>query len=192
MRPWRPGALAVNFGLPLGGCGATAHSSSTPRVETSPLPHPSPTPVISPTALAPTSCSTSHLRACLANGPGAAGNVTCSRKFQNVSQVGWILFGNPGVSLVAGASGPQLGAAATFVNHSQSMTVTLQPGATVSANPEIGEAGNFPQNSCDEAPSVSLRVYPPGQTASFFIGQSGLRAHRDSGTRPLQVGPVTG
>ncbi len=196
MRPWSLGAVALTLGMLLAACGATPHSSPTPRVKTSPLPSPSPsqspTPASSPTASATTGCSTSQLKASLANGQGAAGSVIYSLQFQNVGQVSCTLFGNPGVSLVASASGPQLGAAATFVNHSQAVTVTLQPGATVSATLEIAEAGNFPQSACDEAPAAGLRVYPPGQTVSLFVGQSGLQACRDSGAQLLQVGPVTG
>jgi hypothetical protein len=128
----------------------------------------------------------------LANGQGAAGSVIYSLQFQNTGPSSCTLFGNPGVSLVASQSGPQLGAAATFVNHSQAVTVTLAPGATASASLQIAEAGNFPQSSCDEAPAAGLLVYPPGQTRSLFVAQSGLQACRDAGAQLLQVGPVTG
>ena len=196
MRRWVPGAGALIFGLLLTACGATPHPSPSPRVSSSPLPSPSasqsPTPESSPTAAGDTSCATSQLQATLTNGQGAAGSVFYSLQFQNVGQSSCTLFGNPGVSLVASPTGPQLGAAATFVNHSEAVTVTLQPGATATATLQIAEAGNFPQSSCDEATAAGLRVYPPGQTASLFVAQSGLQACRDSSAQLLQVGPVTG
>ena len=196
MRPWGLGAVALTLAMPLAACAATPRPSPTPRVSSSPLPSPtpsqSPTPQSSPTTAGETSCATSQLRATLTNAQGAAGSIFYSLQFQNVGQPSCTLFGNPGVSLVASASGPQLGAAATFVDHSQAVTVTLQPGATATATLQIAEAGNFPQSSCDEAPAAGLRVYPPGQTASLFVVQSGLQACRDSSAQLLQVGPVTG
>ncbi len=196
MKFWDLRAAALTLGLMLAACGATPYSSPTPRGSSSPLPSPSasqsPTPQSSPTSSALTGCSTSQLKASLANGQGAAGSVIYSLQFQNVGQVSCTLFGNPGVSLVASQAGTQLGAAATFVNHSQAVTVTLLPGATASAALQIAEAGNFPESSCDEAPAAGLRVYPPGQTASLFVAHSGLQACRDSGAQLLQVGPVTG
>ena len=196
MRPWSLGAAGLVLGLLLAACGAAPHPSPTPRAYSfpprSPSPSQSPTPLSSPTTASGTSCATSQLRVTLANGQGAAGSVIYSLQFQNVGQSSCTLFGNPGVSLVASQSGPQLGAAATFVNRSQAVTVTLAPGATASAALQIAEAANFPQSSCDEAPAAGLRVYPPGQTASLFVAQSGLQACRDSGAQLLQVGPVTG
>ena len=196
MRRWIPGAGALILGLLLTACGTTPHPSPSPRVSSSPLPSPSasqsPTPESSPTTAGDTSCATSQLQATLTNGQGAAGSVFYSLQFQNVGQSSCTLFGNPGVSLVASPTGPQLGAAATFVNHSEAVTVTLQPGATASATLQIAEAGNYPQSSCNETPAAGLRVYPPGQTASLFVSQSGLQACRDSSAQLLQVGPVTG
>ena len=196
MRTWNLGAVALALGLLLAACGATPHPSPTPRVSTTPLPSPSPsqspTPQSSPTTTSEASCATSQLRVTLGNGQGAAGSVIYSLQFQNTGQSACTLFGNPGVSLVASQSGPQLGAAATFVNHSQAATVNLAPGATASAALQIVDAGNFPESSCDETPAAGLLVYPPGQTASLFVAQGGLRACRDSGAQLLQVGPVTG
>ena len=196
MRRWIPGAGALILGLLLTACGTTPHPSPSPRVSSSPLPSPSasqsPTPEASPSAAGATSCATSQLQATLTNGQGAAGSIIYSLQFQNVGQSSCTLFGNPGVSLVASQSGPQLGAAAIFVNHSEAVTVTLHPGATASATLQIAEAGNYPQSSCNEAPAAGLRVYPPGQTASLFVSQSGLQACRDSSAQLLQVGPVTG
>jgi hypothetical protein len=194
MRNWSLGAGGLALGLLLAACGAASHPSPSPTVPSTPLPSPtqSPTPPSSPTTASATSCSTSQLQVTLANGQGAAGSVIYSLQFQNTGPSSCTLFGNPGVSLVASQSGPQLGAAATFVNHSQAVTVTLAPGATASASLQIAEAGNFPQSSCDEAPAAGLRVYPPGQTRSLFVAQSGLQACRDAGAQLLQVGPVTG
>lgn len=196
MRPWSPVLAAVVLALALAACGTPPRPSPTPRVSSSPLPSPtpslSPAPANSPTTAAEVSCATSQLQATLTNGQGAAGSVIYSLQFQNVGHSSCTLFGNPGVSLVAGPAGPQLGAAAIFVNHSEAVTVTLQPGDFASATLQIAEAGNFPQSSCDETPAAGLRVYPPGQTASLFVPQNGLQACRDSGAQLLQVGPVAG
>lgn len=200
MSSWIGGAAAIAMGLVLCACGvapkpAPAHQPAghpSPSASAGASPSASPAPTSSPSPAALTSCSTSQLAASLTNGQGAAGSMIYSLEFQNVSQVTCTLFGNPGVSLVTGSAGVQLGAAATFVNHATATTVTLAPNARAGAALQIAEAQNYPASLCDQTPAQGLRVYPPGQTAALFVAASGLVGCRDVDAQLLQVGPVTG
>lgn len=200
MRCWKGGAAVVTMGLLLCACGNSTRpgsgSTPTPTTSQSPgassTPSPSPEASSSPSTTALASCATSQLAGSLSYGQGAAGSVIYSLLLQNVSSASCTLFGNPGVSLVTGSAGVQVGAAATFVNSSSATTVTLAPNAKAAAVLQIAEAGNFPATSCDQTAARGLRVYPPGQTAALFVAASGLVGCRDSGAKLLQVGPVTG
>ncbi len=197
MRPGIGGAAAVALGLALCACSNSGLPASSPTAPTTSPPAAS---SASPTPEAPSPnpsaalarCTTAHLAGSLINGEGAAGSIIYSLEFQNVGPSSCTLFGNPGVSLVTGSAMVQLGAAATFVNQSTATTVTLAPNSRAGAVLQIAEAQNFPVNSCDPAPALGLRVYPPGETAALFVPASGLVGCRNPGAQLLQVGPVTG
>ncbi|HVB13166.1 MAG TPA: DUF4232 domain-containing protein [Candidatus Dormibacteraeota bacterium] len=201
MRSLVGGTTVVALGLFLCACGNSPRPSPSPTAPT-PTSSQSPAAAASPSATsqspsAPSttalaSCSTAQLVGSLTSGEGAAGSVIYSLELQNVSSVSCTLFGNPGVSLVTGSAGIQLGAAASFVNRSAATRVTLAPNAKAGAILQIVEAGNFPASACDQTAAVGLRVYPPGQTAALFIQARGLEGCRDAGAQLLQVGPVTG
>jgi len=198
-----PAAAAVlAMGLLLAACGSSAsHRPSPSPSSASPgsIPPPTSSPTSSPSATpsptpaqsgSPTACSTGQLTAALTNGEGAAGSVIYGLEFKNTSTNPCTLYGNPGVSMVAGADGTQIGASATFVNRAAAKTVTLQPGQQVTATLQIAEALNYPSSKCDITPALGLRVYPPGQTAALFISDSHLQGCRDATAKLMQVGPV--
>jgi hypothetical protein len=202
MRGTLAAAAVVALGLLLAACGSTAShrpspspSSATPGSTAPPTssPTPSPTTSANPTPAqsgSPTACATDQLSAALSNGEGAAGSVIFALEFKNTSATPCTLYGNPGVSMVAGADGTQIGAAATFVNRSAATTVTLQPGQQVAASLQIAEALNYPSSDCDVTSVLGLRVYPPGQTAALFISDSHLQGCRDASAKLMRVGPV--
>ncbi|MHB1501379.1 MAG: DUF4232 domain-containing protein [Candidatus Dormibacteria bacterium] len=196
MRGSLAGSMVLALGLLLAACGnATPSATPTPRTSspgTGSSPSPSPANV-SPSPSNPSvlvACSTSQLVASLANGQGAAGSIIYDLEFKNVSSTSCTLYGNPGVSMVAGSAGSQVGAAAVFVNQSSATTVTLPSGGSANALLQVAQAGNYPSSSCGITSVAGLRVYPPGQTAALFIPQKGLQGCRDSKALLLQVGPV--
>ncbi len=201
MRGSLAGSMVVALGLLLAACGnATPSATPTPRTSSpgtgsgSSTASPSPSPTnASPSPSNPSvvaACSTSQLVGSLANGQGAAGSIIYDLDFTNVSSTSCTLYGNPGVSMVAGSGGAQVGAAAVFVNRNSATTVTIPPGGHASALLQIAQAGNYPSSSCGITSVAGLRVYPPGQTAALFISHSGLQGCRDSKALLLQVGPV--
>lgn len=187
------------LGILMAACGSVTPARHAPTFPPTHAPSPSPTasagvtgsasPTPSPGS-AVASCTTSDLTAALANGEGAAGSVIYDLKFKNVSSSSCTLFGNPGVSMVAGPAGAQVGAAATFVNRASATTVPLAPGQSASAILQIVQAGNYPAASCGLETVAGLRVYPPGQTAAIFIPARNLQGCRDAGAKLMQVGPI--
>ncbi|GAB3607075.1 hypothetical protein GCM10027413_24840 [Conyzicola nivalis] len=87
------------------------------------------------------------------------------------------LQGWPGVSLVGGGNGTQLGAAADFDRSDPAAhpTVHLSPGGSASAQLTIRDAANFPADKCGAAQADGLRVYPPGSKASIFIADPDIQ-----------------
>ncbi len=195
-----PAALMVAaLGLLMAACGSATPARHAPT--SAPTHVPSPSPTASPGATATTSptpspaaalasCTTTDLSGALANGEWAAGSIIYDLTFKNVSSTSCTLFGNPGVSMVAGSAGTQVGAAATFVNSASATTVTLTPGQSASAVLQVAQAGNYPSSSCGIETVAGLRVYPPGETASIFIPVHNLQGCRDSNAKLMQVGPI--
>ena len=82
------------------------------------------------------------------------------------------MYGFPGVSLVTGQNGSQIGAPAQRSTNSAKVTVTLAAHATAHAWLQIAEAGNYPASSCHVANANWLKIYPPGNTAAAYVGHS--------------------
>jgi hypothetical protein len=199
MRSLAAAFTVAALGTLLAACGTT----TTPRHDPTQAPTPQSSPSSSPTAppsptatSSPTpaqtlaSCTTADLTGAAVNEQGAAGSIFFDLKFTNVGSASCTLFGNPGVSMVAGSQGAQVGAAATFVNRSSATTMTLAPGGSAIAILQVAEAGNFPDSACGLETVAGLRVYPPGQTAALFLPVKGLQGCRDSSAKLMQVGPV--
>ncbi len=75
------------------------------------------------------------------------------------------LQGYPGVSLVAGTEGAQLGAPAQRTPGPEGL-VTLAPGAKAVALVQLTQAANVP--GCGVTPAAGFRIYLPGDTAAQF------------------------
>ena len=80
-----------------------------------------------------------------------------------------VVEGFPGVSLVTGTQGQQLGAPATRTSGTSSL-ITLAPGAKASAPLSLAQAANFPD--CGVTLAMGFRVYLPDDTAAQFSEQS--------------------
>jgi len=101
------------------------------------------------------------------NGNGAAGTIFFKLQFTNLSGHRCTVRGYPGVS-AANPSGraiaPGAGRSGTPAH-----TVTLNNGATATANLGIVEAGNFSPRFCGPATAAGLRVFAPGATLAKFV-----------------------
>lgn len=114
-------------------------------------------------------CPTSALDVWLdTNGNGAAGSIFYHLQFTNLSRRSCTLRGYPGVAAVD-LSGRQVGSRGIREVSGRSRTVTLRPGATVSAVLRIVEAGAIPSSSCREVTAAGVRVAPPGQRGTRMV-----------------------
>jgi hypothetical protein len=117
-------------------------------------------------------CTTSVLRAALADTEGAAGSVVGDLVFTNTGPRPCELRGFPGVSYVTGDAGTQVGPAAEMVGE-RGPQVVLAPGGTAAAPVQLVQVANFDAAVCRPEPVRGLRVYPPGDTTSLFVPAPG-------------------
>ncbi|MGH3470351.1 MAG: DUF4232 domain-containing protein, partial [Thermocrispum sp.] len=105
----------------------------------------------------------------------------------NKSGSACVIQGFPGVSFVAGNDGHQVGAAA-YRDGAKGSPVTLKPGATAYAAVGFTQVRNFDPADCKPTPVRGLRVYPPQETESMFLRNSGTGcANADLGDNQLKV-----
>ncbi|MEC3992190.1 DUF4232 domain-containing protein [Actinacidiphila sp. DG2A-62] len=107
-------------------------------------------------------CATSQLTAELGGGDAGAGNLYRYLVLTNHGSASCHVNGYPGLSLLDG-SGKQIGVPATRDERAH-QEVVLAPGG--SASDTVHTANQ--QGGC-QTPSVRLRIYPPGNTASLTI-----------------------
>lgn len=87
----------------------------------------------------------------------------------NGSSTACVIEGFPGVSLVTGSEGQQLGAPAKRTGGASTL-ITLAPRAKVSAPLQLAQAANFPD--CGATQAMGFRVYLPDDTAAQFSPQT--------------------
>jgi Protein of unknown function (DUF4232) len=143
----------------------TPHASATSAAPASSAAAPS-----SPSG--PPPCPTSSLGVKLGLGQGAAGSAYQVIDFTNTSSVTCTLYGYPGVSAGNGQPFTQVGLAAAEMPTPPRELVTLAPGGVGNALLRVVDAGNFPAAKCAMAPTKSLRIYPPNQTAPVYLHYS--------------------
>ncbi len=190
------------FALAAAGC-SSSHKSAGPTTSSTSAPvtaapgttippvtsTPSTTAPASTTTVAsgPQPCPTSALTAALGSPNGAAGTVYYNLTLTNKGTATCTLYGYPGVSFVTGASGTQVGAAATRTPGTAAK-LTLSPGQSAASPLGIVEAGNY-GSRCQITPVDGLRVYPPGQTAALFVPHT-AQGCANSSAQVLEVGPL--
>ena len=101
-----------------------------------------------------------------ASGGASAGRVLLEVQVTNTSSAPCTLRGYPGVSLVAGTEGAELGAPAKRVAGPEGL-VTLAPGGKATAQVSLTQAGNLP--NCGVTAAAGFRVYLPDDTAAQFV-----------------------
>ncbi len=194
MPRWKWTVPVVVMTLALGACGSSGKSSAPATT------HPSPSSTTSGSVPATTSsattapatrvlahCATSQLAVSLTNASGTAGSVDFSLNLVNRSSSPCTLYGYPGVSLVAGDAGTQVGAGATRTSGPEAV-VDLPPGHAAQSALRVVDALNF-GGSCQLTEARGLRVYPPGQRAALFVARP-TRACANPADGLLTVGPV--
>lgn len=120
-------------------------------------------------------CTTDHLTGSFAGADAGASNVEEDLQLTNTGTADCTLQGWPGVSLVGGGTGTQIGRPATFDRSTPHGTVTLRPGTTAVARFHYVQADAFDPATCKPATGDGFRVYPPGSRTSLFIAAAGVR-----------------
>jgi hypothetical protein len=108
---------------------------------------------------------------------GAAGHTDSFVVFRNSGRTPCVLKGSPGVSVVGGGDGTQLGHPAARIRGAGTPTVGLRPGAyavaelvysVVDRNGGIYADGHGKDPTCEAAHGEGYRVYPPHGFRAFF------------------------
>lgn len=171
-----PNAVASK---PITGTASTAPAAAgSSRASTAPSPvnsaqpttQPAPEPTSAQQVAAPLpTCPVSWLHGAIGTPTGAAGTFYYPLQFTNTSNSPCTLYGYPGVSVVTGPSGHQLGQAATRIPTFGPRLVILKPGQTAHAAVQLPDPGSFPPRVCRPVTVRWLRVYPPDAVAPLFI-----------------------
>lgn len=116
-------------------------------------------------------CASSDLQASLGEGDGGgAGHMYPTIVLTNDGDESCALKGYPGVSLVTGDDGTQLGAPAEEDSSGPDrIWVTMAPGESVQAQMDIVQAANYDEDECKPEDADGFRIYPPGETESIFL-----------------------
>jgi len=120
----------------------------------------------------PTDCKAASLKLTLKRSDAGAGHVFVNVVFTNKGSSTCTMQGFPGVSYVTGDDGKQVGAAA-YREGSKGARVTLKPGGSAYAPVDEVNVHNFDPSACHPTSTRGLRIYPPHDTASMFVAQSG-------------------
>lgn len=116
-------------------------------------------------------CKVTTAKAVVEPAPGgnSAGHIGLQVTVTNSGSAACVVEGFPGVSLVTGTQGQQLGAPAKRTTGTPAL-ITLAPGAKASAPLQLAQAGNFPD--CGVTPAMGFRIYLPDDTAAQFSPQT--------------------
>lgn len=117
-------------------------------------------------------CKAADLALKLHSKDAGAGHTYFNLEFNNKGSRTCTIQGYPGVSYVTGDSGRQVGAAAYREGH-KGAVVTLHPGGSAYAPIDEVQVHNFDPAACKPTSTRGLRIYPPHDTASMFVAQSG-------------------
>lgn len=149
---------------------SSAASSSTSGTASTTSPT-SPTSPTSSRTSAGNLCTINTAKAVVEPSPGgnSAGHIGLQVTVSNGSSAACVIEGFPGVSLVTGSQGQQLGAPAKRATGTPAL-ITLAPGAKVSAPLQLAQAANFPD--CGVTQAMGFRIYLPDDTAAQFSPQT--------------------
>ncbi|WP_020497257.1 DUF4232 domain-containing protein [Sciscionella marina] len=137
----------------------------------------------------PNTCKAPDLKLALGTGDAAAGTAYRPLTFTNKSTKPCTIQGYPGISYVGGNNGAQIGQDAKRVG-GKGGPITLQPGASASANIGFVQVHNFDASACKPTPVRGLRVYPPHDTAAMFVPTEGTGCAGNTPDPQLTVATV--
>ena len=127
----------------------------------------------------------------MSNVGAAAGSTYYTVSLRNDGKVSCTLEGYPGVSLVGGANGTQIGRAADRNTAAGESTVSLAQGASTTFTLQVAQAGNYSSGECQPTPARGMRIYPPANTGALFLARSGITACAGmTAVHQLTVGPI--
>ncbi|WIM66900.1 DUF4232 domain-containing protein [Corynebacterium breve] len=183
-----------------GGDQGSATPTAEPEVLQNDLPSESPSPDMAPdeqghraddvTAnTAKGACITEGLELTVAGEQGAAGSRILDLELKNTSGKDCQMIGFPGVSIVGGGNGTQIGAPANRENRGTDY-VELKDGDVATFTVTISQAGAYDEAECQPTPADGLRVFPPGNTNSSYVAVPGLTGCANPELSILNVGPV--
>jgi hypothetical protein len=132
-------------------------------------------------------CKINTAKAVVEPSPGgnSAGHVGLQVTVTNGGSAACVIEGYPGVSLVTGTQGQELGAPAKRTAGTPTR-ITLEPGAKVSAPLQLAQAGNFPD--CSVTPAQGFRIYLPEDTAAQF-SQQAQQGCSNTSVVLMEIGP---
>ncbi|MCU1529986.1 MAG: hypothetical protein JWP75_3749 [Frondihabitans sp.] len=191
-------AAAAFVAVGLAGCSSNGTPTATGTSTVSQAPSsPASTPATTPTTPPATTgtgsgsgsgqCATANLTGSYTNSSGTAGSTYLDIVLTNKGTGSCTIQGWPGVSIVGGGNGTQIGQAAAFDRTSAHGTVTLASGATAKAQLRIVQAGNYDASTCVPEKGDGVRVYPPGQKASLYIALPNVTGCKSTSVSLLTV-----
>lgn len=136
-------------------------------------------------------CTTRDLKVTSDQPSGAAGSLNLDIVFANTSKSTCKMRGFPGVSMVTGGDGTQLGEPAQRELGQEVETITLKPGQTAYSSVRITRTGPMDPSTCKPRKGDGLRIYPPEDTKAAFVRLDNVRGCEGSATY-MTVQPVRG
>ncbi len=169
---------------------ATVTETVTPSPSTSPSSSPSSTAQVDPNAPAG-QCADNALAVDVKSEGAGAGNLEYAVVFRNTGDTPCELRGFPGVSVVSG--GAQVGASAEETSGAAVETITIEPGASISAPlraVNVGDNGGPLGDACQATTGDAWQIYPPHSFVPVEVSSPGLAACANASTNFLTVSPV--
>lgn len=136
-------------------------------------------------------CTTRDLKVTSDQPSGAAGSLNLDIVFANTSKSTCKMRGFPGVSMVTGGDGTQLGEPAQRELGQEVETITLKPDQTAYSSVRITRTGPMDPSTCKPRKGDGLRIYPPEDTKAAFVRLDNVRGCEGSATY-MTVQPVRG
>ena len=135
-------------------------------------------------------CTASTVRFTVKPDGGAAGTSYYRLRMVNASSAPCATYGYPGVSLVGGGQGKQIGAAAER-DPGPKMSMTIPAGGHTTTTVRVGNAMNYPRGRCRPEAGDGFRVYPPDQRAAAFVKVPNLTGCANRAVTLLGVKPFS-
>ncbi len=145
--------------------GHSGHAGHGQRAAHSPRAFGTPT-----AAVAPCLISQFRIRLDTSSAGVAAGTSYLPIDFTNVGSASCMLSGFPQVTIAAGATGRQIGVAATVDRSLAPTAVVLAAGQAAHIWVRLADVANLPAAKCRPVIAAGLRVGLPGQQRATFIG----------------------